>query len=308
MSVEKLVVVLRKTRLEEAIKRFNTRSQARFYVESRGLSFSDFELEHDNYQSAKEKLLSEIPRDYKVQLVDREFLPNFLFAEKDLIITLGQDGLVVNTAKYLDGQVIVAVNPDPERFDGILLPWLPSNVNLALSAIEKENYKSRQVTMAEARLNDGQKLYAFNDFFIGVNDHTSARYSIEFAGRNERQSSCGILVSTPAGSTGWMSSVYNMARGIAQAEGAGAGPEPEALQWEDEKLIFMVREPFRSRWSQADLVTGVIDTDEALKVESLMPEKGVIFSDGVLADFLSFNSGTVAEIGIASKRTHLVVP
>ena len=38
-----------------------------------------------------------------------------------------------------------------------------------------------------------------------------------------------------------------------------------------------------------------------------MPERGVIFSDGIEDDFLEFNSGTQAEIKIAEKTGQLVV-
>ena len=55
----------------------------------------------------------------RVQIVDRGFLPNFVFAPDDTVVTLGQDGLVANTLKYLDGQPVVGVNPDPERWDGL---------------------------------------------------------------------------------------------------------------------------------------------------------------------------------------------
>lgn len=37
-----------------------------------------------------------------------------------------------------------------------------------------------------------------------------------------------------------------------------------------------------------------------------MPENGVVFSDGIEADFLQFNSGTQATIGIARRRGRLV--
>jgi hypothetical protein len=38
-----------------------------------------------------------------------------------------------------------------------------------------------------------------------------------------------------------------------------------------------------------------------------MPSGGVIFSDGVEADALDFNSGAIASIGAAAQRTKLVV-
>jgi hypothetical protein len=123
---EKIVVVTRKTRLEELVERFNTRKQAKFYIEHMGLAFSDYEQEHEVYAGALgllKKDLADFGR--KLQLIDWTYLPNFLFAPDDAVVTVGRDGLVVNTAKYLDGQPIVAVNPDPSRNDGILLPFTP---------------------------------------------------------------------------------------------------------------------------------------------------------------------------------------
>ena len=54
------------------------------------------------------------------RMLDRELVPTYTFLREDVIVTLGQDGLVANTAKYAAGQPIIAVNPDPERFDGVL--------------------------------------------------------------------------------------------------------------------------------------------------------------------------------------------
>ena len=39
---------------------------------------------------------------------------------------------------------------------------------------------------------------------VGANSHVSARYEIEIGERREAQSSSGIIVSTGAGSTGWL--------------------------------------------------------------------------------------------------------
>src|SRR5580693_1187331 len=124
---DKLVVVTLKTRLEELIERFNTREQAKFYIEHMGLNFADYDREHDTYTTAVRLLRRQLEGLLaKVQFIERGFLPNFLFTPHDLVVTIGRDGLVVNTAKYLDGQPIVAVNPDPDRIDGILLPFTPT--------------------------------------------------------------------------------------------------------------------------------------------------------------------------------------
>src|SRR5262249_52972105 len=118
---DKIVVVTRKTRLEELIERFNTREQAKFYIEHMGLDFGTYDREHAAYAEAVRRLRRELDGLVsKVQFIDRSFVPNFIFTAQDLLVTVGQDGLVVNTAKYLNGQPIVAVNPDPSRYDGIL--------------------------------------------------------------------------------------------------------------------------------------------------------------------------------------------
>ncbi len=303
---KKLVIVTRKTRLQELVERFNTRSQAKFYIEHAGGDFADYEREDDAYRSSLDVLRRSLDFELPQQLVDRMLVPTFQFQQQDLVIALGQDGLVANVAKYVGSQPIVAVNPEPERFDGILLPFLPDRARLAVSHVMEARANIRPVTLAEVKLGDGQKLLAFNDLFIGARSHISALYRISQGRKSEVQSSSGVLISTGAGSTGWMSSVFNMASGVARFCG-GAPLKPDRMQWEDRRLLYVVREPFLSRHSQADLVAGMLESGEELILESLMPTGGAIFSDGMEADFLQFNSGAIARVRAAEQRAHLVV-
>jgi NAD kinase len=179
VGYEKIVLVTRKTRLEGLIERFNTLGQAKFYIEHSGGDFSLYEREHAVYIKALSRLRSALQRLAKLQEIERSFLPNFLFAPEDVVVTIGIDGLVVNTAKYLNGQPVVAVNPDPAHIDGVLLPF---NVQSAIPVMQKVltgQMNIRQISMAEATLNDGQSLLAFNDFFVGAKTHVSARYKIK---------------------------------------------------------------------------------------------------------------------------------
>ena len=304
--IEKAVVVRRSTRLEELIARFNTREQARFYIEHAGGDFADYELEHDNYRRGLDAVESALRPIVKVQIIDRSFLPNFVVTPDEVIITVGQDGLVANTAKYVRGAPIVAVNPDPERFDGVLLPFQVTEAGPAVRLVQERAAHVQRITMAEATLSDGQRLLAFNDFFIGASSHVSARYRISQRGRSEEQSSSGVLVSTGAGSTGWLSSVFNMARGVAEFTGGNAGTVTR-LPRDARRLVFVVREPFASRASGAEIVAGSVDEDTPLSIESRMPRNGVIFSDGVETDYLAFNSGAIASIGVAREVANLVI-
>lgn len=302
---DKLVVVTRRTRLEELIARFNTLGQARFYIEHAAGDFAEYQREHDVYLRALERVRREVEFGLPRQFLDRALLPTYTFGPADLVVTLGQDGLVANTAKYAGSQPIVGINPDPARFDGILLPFTPVEARAAVARVLEGHAATRAVTLAEAVLGDGQRLLAFNDLFLGARGHVSARYHLRVGDRDEAQSSSGVLVSTGAGSTGWMSSVFNMAAGVARFTGGRSGPAMR-LDWEDRRLLYAVREPFRSRHSAAELVAGLVEPGEQLFLESRMPSGGVIFSDGIETDFLDFNAGAVARIRAAAQRAVLV--
>lgn len=304
---DRIVLVTRKTRLDGLVERFNTLAQAKFYIEHGGGDFSAYALEHDAFQRSLETVRRAMECGLKIQAMDRGLVPTYLFSGSDLIVTLGQDGLVANTAKYVGGQPIVAVNPDPQRFDGILLPFAPGALRAQIERVLAGKARTRAITLAEARLRDGQRLVAFNDLFIGAETHVSARYLVNYAGKSESQSSSGIIVSTGAGSTGWLSSIFNEASGLVSFLG-GKPVRPEALEWEEERLMFVVREPFASRHSQAGIVAGVLLRDKPLILESQMPAGGVIFSDGVEADRLEFNAGAIATAGVAPEKANLVVP
>jgi NAD kinase len=303
---KKLVIVTRKTRLQELVERFNTRSQAKFYIEHAGGDFADYEREDDAYRSSLEVLRRSLDFEMPQQLVDRVLVPTFQFQKEDLVVTLGQDGLVANTAKYVGAQPIVAVNPEPGRFDGILLPFLPDQTRSAVGKVIEAKANIRKVTLAEIKLQDGQRLLGFNDLFIGARSHVSALYRVTFGEKSEIQSSSGVLVSTGAGSTGWLSSVFNMTSGVARFCG-GTSVKPIRMPWEDPRLIYVVREPFVSRHSQANIVAGMLESKREILLESLMPSGGAVFSDGMEADYLQFNSGAIATVRAADQRVHLVV-
>jgi hypothetical protein len=303
------VVVTRKTGLEELLERFVTREQARFYLEHSGVPFEPYEAEQRAHDEALARLKSAIPADVRSQFVGRSFLPTF--GERDLVVTLGPDGMVVNVAKYLRGaQPILAFNPDPSTIDGILIPFRVGEAAEAIRGVLGGDYGVREVTMASATLGDGQSLLAFNDLFIGRKTHVSARYHLTHGRCSENQSSSGIIVSTGAGSTGWLSSVLNGAAGVVESfsgvEAVAPVREGYRFAWDAPKLCFSVREPFLSKASSAGIVWGEVRARETLEVTSQMPQDGVIFSDGVEADYLSFDSGAVASISVAQEKARLV--
>jgi NAD kinase len=327
LTENKIVLVTRPTRLAELVIRFNTVSQARFYVEHQGADFSDYLAEDETYHHAlieAQKILARIGR---VQMVDRGFLPNFVFAPDDTIVTLGQDGLVANTLKYLHGQPVVGVNPDPARWDGKLLPFKVGDLSKIIPEVLTRGRPTRNVTMAKAALNNGQTMYAVNDLFIGPKSHTSARYVIRSGELSEAQSSSGVIISTGMGSSGWFKSLMTGATAITQFTGSTqnrqmiaplVGRRPNSKEstkilnvrtefaWDAKFLFYTVREPFPTHTTGASLVFGQITSQMPLMLNSQMAENGVIFSDGIEKDFLEFNSGTQAVITIAERQGVLV--
>lgn len=304
----KILLIVRDTRLDELIARFNTIEQAQFYVEHLGADFGDYLAERRQYRAAIAEVETELRRFGRVQQVHRRFLGNFIFAQEDIVVVLGQDGLVANTLKYLDRQHVLGVNPDARRWDGVLLPFQPGDLGKIMPEEIVGKRPLKRVTMAKATLNTGSMLYAVNDLFIGPRSHVSARYTLSAGDRQERQSSSGIIVSTGLGSTGWLKSLYAGWAGAAQALGV-TPPAPAlnaAFPWDADFLHYFVREPFPSRTTGAALVAGRIPAKSPLILVSEMAEHGVIFSDGIEADFLEFNAGARATIGVAERQGILV--
>lgn len=303
----KTVLVVRRTRLDELLARYHTLSQARFYIEHLGADFGDYLKESAAYAAALQAVAQALQAWGRYQIVDRALVPNFVFAPDDIVVALGQDGMVANTLKYLDGQPLIGINPDPQRWDGVLLPFAPAELGRVLADVSRGRRPTQAVTLAEARLSDGQVLRAANDLFIGPRSHTSALYDIALGERQESQSSSGLIVATGLGSSAWIKSVVTGSLGIARAvHGAGGDFDYQPFAWDAAHLDFAVREPFPSRSSTAELVYGQVTAGQPLKLRSRMPEHGIIFSDGMEADYLQFTAGMEATIGISQRQGCLV--
>lgn len=307
VSLPRLVVVTRKTPLEQLRARHGTKGQAAFYVKSRGQSIGTFEEGHARLEDGLASVLRQLPGDRRRARVDREELNRFVFEPEDIVIVVGQDGLVANVAKYLDGQRVLGVNPDPARYDGVLCRIAPDGLGAALSwststqgqaaGATHHRFREEARTMAVVEREDGQRLYALNEVFIGHRTHQSARYVLTAGGVEERQSSSGIICCTGTGATGWARSIVRQ-RGL---EDVLPAPTERSLAW-------MVREPFPSVNTGTNQEFGRLGEDETLHVLSEMGEDGVIFADGIEDDRIEFLSGQTAKVRLADRPLRLVIP
>jgi NAD kinase len=295
----RVVVITRPTPLEQLIARYGTYAQAKFILASTGERIDWYEATHERLELGLGRALQGIPQDRPYTRVERADLDRFLFAPDDLVLVVGQDGLVANVAKYLAGQLAVGVNPDPSRYDGVLCRHAPEQVAaLTADAIEGDaRWRIEARVLAEAVCDDGQRLLALNDLFIGHISHQSARYRLRAGDHEERHSSSGVIVSTGTGATGWTRSIVRQ-RGLEIA--LPAVDEP--------RLAWFVREPWPSVATGASLDVGNVDAATPLSIASEMSEGGVIFADGIETDRIDFVSGRRVQLRIAERRLNLVVP
>lgn len=299
-SLPRVVVVTRATPLEQLLLRHGTLDQARFFLRSRGEDPAWHEQVHAKQHQALARVQTAIPAEQRRVRLDRDGLDRFLFAADDLVVVVGQDGLVPNVAKYLAGQTVIGINPDPASYDGVLCRHHAADApDLLVWAADPRpgcGLRREARAMAEVVREDGQRLLALNEVFVGHRSHQSARYRLAAGGREERQSSSGVILATGTGSTGW-------ARSIARQCGIAQLPGPE-----DRRLSWFVREPFPSVSTGADLDHGELADGDSVRVVSEMGEGGLVFADGIEADALDFPSGASVGVGLAAERLNLVVP
>ena len=288
------VVVHRRSELDLLLERHATRGQAEFFLRSRGRDLADVQARHDALEHALRQVDSGIPADWRRAAVEREDLPRLRFDPEDVVIAVGQDGLVANVAKYLAGQPVVGVDPEPGRNPGVLVRHRSSTVGRVLAAVAAGTAPAEHRCMVEAALDDGQQLRALNEVYVGDPGHQSARYRLTPPdGRGpERQSSSGVLVGTGTGSTGWCASLAR--------ERASSPDLPGPLE---ERLAWFVREAWPSPATGTSCTAGTFTGHERLQ---LVAEADlVIFGDGLESDRLHLTWGQQLTIGIS--RTQLTL-
>jgi NAD kinase len=293
-NAPRAVFVTRETDYELLIARHATRDQARFFLETRGQKIEEIERRHEQFAAALKAARAAAPGEWRQALVRRPDFDRFLFGPEDVVVAVGQDGLVANVAKYLDGQPVLGVNPAPDLYDGVLMRAPLARLAKLLAASVAGDVAAERRTMVKAELDSGARLLALNEIFIGHRSHQSARYRIEADEVAENQSSSGLIVASGTGATGW-------ARSIMEATGADIALAPE-----ERAVAFFVREPFPSVATGTGLRSGKIVTG-ALAVASRMNEGGVIFADGIEQDFLAFDWGRTIRVAPAERVLNLIV-
>ncbi|SPT54332.1 Predicted sugar kinase [Actinomyces bovis] len=286
------VIVTRRTELDELLDRHSTRGQAEFFLRTRGRDLAQVQAAHDALQTARNEVLASVPSEWALAEVERGDLSRFLFTGEDVVLVVGQDGLVANAAKYLDGQVVVGV--DAGGGTGALVRTTPAGGAAVLRGLAQGQPPHMEaVAMVRAVADDGQELTALNEVFIGDVGHQSARYELCVPAGRERQSSSGVLVATGAGATGWAAS-------LSHDRGGRELPRPA-----EQRLAWFVREAWPSRYTGAELTDGLLAGEERLRL-TVSSERLVVFGDGIETDRCELTWGQEVEVGLSPRRLNLV--
>jgi NAD kinase len=291
----RVVVITRPTQYDELIGRHATRQQAAFFLQQRGQSLDPVDRAHQLWLAAVEAVSQAIPVAWRRSHVSRPDLNRFVFEPDDLIVAVGQDGLVANVAKYVSSQRVIGINPDPETYDGILVPHAPGALKRLFRAAGADRLEVEARCMVSVEVDDGQRLLALNEIFLGHRTHQSARYAIGWDGACEVQSSSGLIVATGTGATGWARSI------CLRRKDPPPLPAPT-----DPRLAFFVRESFPSVGTGTSIQDGLIAGADCLSVVSHMNSDGVIFGDGIEDDRIQFHWGMRAQIRVADLCLNLV--
>ena len=290
------VLVHRRTEYQELIDRHCTRGQAEFFLSTRGREIGPVERRHRLAESALALAAAAVPADWRRARVERADLSRFLFAPDDVVVVVGQDGLVANAAKYLDGQPVLGIDAEPGRNPGVLVRHRAEDAAGLLRAAVGPGVDGRTDprTMVEAVADDGQRLLALNEVYLGQPGHQTARYRLEAGGAAESQASSGVLVGTGTGATGWCRSAW-LERGSALRL-----PEPTVAG-----LAWFVREAWPSPTTGTTTVQGLLAGDQRLSL-TVESDRLVAFGDGVETDALELTWGQVVRVGVATARLRLL--
>ncbi|MFD7087735.1 hypothetical protein [Streptomyces sp. NPDC059883] len=291
------VLVYRTSEYEELLSRHGTHGQAAFVLSSRGRSVEEVADRHHRARRALAEVAAAVPLRWRQARVERADLDRFLFAPEDVVVVVGQDGLVANAAKYLAGQPVVGIDPDPGRGLGVLVRHRAADAPGLLRAAEAGGGTIDELTMVEAVADDTQRLLALNEIYLGRPDHQTARYRLgpdDESAPAEAQASSGVLVGTGTGATGWLRSV--------RRERGSALPVPGPA---DPQLVWYVREAWPSPTTGTALVEGVLDRAERLRL-TVESDRLVAFGDGMESDALELTWGQTVRLGRSATALRLL--
>ena len=295
-TTPRVVVVTRATDYGALVARHGTHEAARFFLEGRGQAIGEVEARHRRFEAALQLVLQAIPVAWRQSRIDRVDLSRFLFEPGDVVCAVGQDGLVANAAKYLSGQPVIGVNPEPERFDGVLVPHRPERAAKMLHGRRAQSRRDRGAHHGG-----------------GPARRRPAVARPQRALRRTPHAPVGALPAAARGTRGAAVVVRHRRLDRNGLDGMGA-LHSSPREHDAGRLRRRPSDGSRASCAKAfpsvstgtQLAACTLDGDASLEVVSEMNDGGTIFGDGIEDDRMDFRWGLRAKVQIAPERLNLV--
>ncbi len=213
------------------------------------------------------------------------------FKDRDLVISVGGDGTVLNTAHYVTDDTPVLTVKSDQRSLGALCTVDAFDFEKALERIVRDDFKIESWTRVEGRIGNKTDL-ALNEILVGPKyTPGTARYEVCFGNIREKQMSTMITASTGAGSTALYANIPGN-------EGVFSRTARE--------LRFIVA--LYSASADYKLVKGAISLGQILEIRSLMNIGGIVSFDGDTHKRMhDFSRGKTIQIKVSDKPLKVIV-
>ncbi len=242
--------------------------------------------EHNTTLAETKRLLYKY--DIKSSFILRESLNKDKIAGYGLIISVGGDGTLLRASHFIDDEIILGVNSDIKKSEGILCYASRHDLKGKIDKILDNKFSVKNLTRANVFFVNTKKSYTgLNEIYVGsLKSYHIARYVLNYSGIEEEQKSSGIIISTGTGSTAWYGSTRK-----------------ERFNLEDKELRFVVREPYFGRLSKFRIIDGKIGENKKIHIKSKMTG-GIVAVDSMTE--IPFNYGEEIEISISKKPLRLI--
>lgn len=265
---DSIVVIYKRSRLERDREDHGRGPEElnRFY-RACGLSAERIRRSHERQMGARTAL--------------RKLLPQAVFLEAGQagsadtrrarwVVALGGDNHFQRVARWVNEQVIVGINSDPQTSAGALTPYTLSTFRRAVDDWLTDRLPVERWTRLSVSV-DGNALPqpALGEVYVGERDRCAmSRHILHWGRRREEQKSSGLLAVTGCGSTGWYASA-----------GQGQPGRTSSFRKTAREFRFLLTEPHRIGSSDIAMPRGKLKGSDHLTIVSLNRRSGVVCLD-----------------------------
>ena len=298
MGTPRLVIVHRRTELEELLARHATLGQTEFFLRTRGRTIAGVRERHELLAAALATIRAANPADWRRAEVERADLNRFMFTPEDIIAVVGQDGLVANVAKYLTGQPVIGIDPEPGVNPGVLVRHAPADAARLLR--ERRTGRGKDSVALPGTCDGDGAARRRSRNFRGSTRFSSGTEPTSRPATSSRRRTDGASGNRPPGSSFPPGRAPpDGAPRMALERGGRTLPAPT-----DPRLAWFVREAWPSPGTGTSLTEGALEADELLRL-TVASDQLVVFGDGMEQDRLTASWGQEISVQLGVRPLRL---